>query len=67
MSVSNVWKEKTEPLTWRHFALATFWTVSVIPMCLLFLSAWLADKGDRMIGKLRRWANPVSYGKRRSR
>jgi uncharacterized BrkB/YihY/UPF0761 family membrane protein len=60
MSVQRVWKNKREPLTWRHFAVALFWLITVLPMCVCIAFAALADFGDRTLGKLRRWANPVT-------
>jgi len=60
---SKIWKEKSEPLTWRHFAIAAYWFITVIPMFIFILCTFLADTGDTFFGKLRRWANPNSYAK----
>jgi uncharacterized membrane protein YoaK (UPF0700 family) len=64
VSVSNVWKEKTEPLTWRHFVMAIVWVICLIPMLLFIVGAVLADVADRKMGALRVWANPESYTRR---
>ena len=67
MDISNVWKEKAEPLTWRHFVVAAFWAVTVIPMVILFCAAALADKGEQFFGQLRVWANPQTSNRFRVR
>jgi hypothetical protein len=60
MSVQRVWKNRTEPLNWRHFVVALYWAITILPMCVCIAFASLADFADRTLGKLNRWANPVT-------
>ena len=46
ITVQRVWKNKKEPLTWRHFAVALYWLITIHPMIVCLVFAALADFGD---------------------
>ena len=63
----RIWVDKDEPVTWRHFVLAGFWVITVLPfgtvMVIAAVSEYLAAYADTLYGKVKRWANPVRRGK----
>lgn len=61
MTIIRIWKEPKSRFTWRHLALLGFWIVTVIPVMVIIMIAYLAGPIEAVFSRIHVWANHDAY------